>query len=524
MFLRLAVAAVLLTFPLVVHAQSGGGGGTGGGTSGLGSCSGSMAGTVGLAVPQSDGTFLSVNSSLVTSGVFGAAECQCASAPNNPDINVEIRLTTAIPPGMAAGAVGEIWLGDSSCMTPANRTSSTQTNCKKLANLSAQQFSTTQSSQPGGIHIPLPADFLTNPSMKSCDPAVAGDQTANGVWIFIFTDPNNPFGTCTLNLTQRMALPDPVTNPSASAGDGAVSITWTAPPLGTTAKNIQVLCSDDCGNPITTTPPKESYSICVNGTISRKDLTTGGGTTTGAVDGGTTTTTDLGASRISPGGAEPQITGGSDPPARSPNATPVCSSDMGVSDDMGTNNSLAAFMALDPRYICTDATGVSSPGTRISGLNNFQTYHFIVVTTDTWGNAAPSPVIDATPQPVEDLWRRYRDAGGGGGGCFIATAAFGSYENRWVYVLRDFRDQVLLEHDSGRSFVDWYYAHSPRAAAWIAGHGWARGLTRLALVPAIAGAWFWLYVPPWQKALLVTLLLAFCFRRRIAAAVRRTTA
>ena len=88
---------------------------------------------------------------------------------------------------------------------------------------------------------------------------------------------------------------------------------------------------------------------------------------------------------------------------------------------------------------------------RISGLINGQTYHFAILSVDAYGNATSSGDIIGAPQPTEDLWRRYRDAGGGGGGCFIATAAFGSYENRWVWVLRDFRDQVLLAHDSGRS-------------------------------------------------------------------------
>ncbi|HEY2748542.1 MAG TPA: CFI-box-CTERM domain-containing protein, partial [Polyangia bacterium] len=107
------------------------------------------------------------------------------------------------------------------------------------------------------------------------------------------------------------------------------------------------------------------------------------------------------------------------------------------------------------------------------------------------------------------------DEGGGPGGCFIATAAFGSYENRWVYVLRDFRDQVLLEHGFGRAFVEWYYAHSPGPAAWIAEHDGVRAVTRLFLAPLIAAAWFWLYVPPLQKALVLLVVLALVFRKRI---------
>ncbi len=93
-----------------------------------------------------------------------------------------------------------------------------------------------------------------------------------------------------------------------------------------------------------------------------------------------------------------------------------------------------------------------------------------------------------------------------------------------MYVLRDFRDQVLLTSEWGRGFVDWYYAHSPPAASWIAEHGWARALVRALLVPVIAVAYVWVHFAAWQKALLLTLLLAFAFRKRIRAALARKEA
>jgi len=70
-------------------------------------------------------------------------------------------------------------------------------------------------------------------------------------------------------------------------------------------------------------------------------------------------------------------------------------------------------------------------------------------------------------------------------GCFIATAAFGSYENKWVKTLREFRDQILLKSESGKKFVAWYYRHSPAWADSIRNSEAKRAVVRVALWPLI---------------------------------------
>ena len=75
------------------------------------------------------------------------------------------------------------------------------------------------------------------------------------------------------------------------------------------------------------------------------------------------------------------------------------------------------------------------------------------------------------------------------GGCFVATAAFGSPMAHQVQWLRAFRDRILLPGRAGRAFVNWYYGWSPRAAAWLHVHSVARKLTRVVLWIPVAFAW-----------------------------------
>ena len=99
---------------------------------------------------------------------------------------------------------------------------------------------------------------------------------------------------------------------------------------------------------------------------------------------------------------------------------------------------------------------------------------------------------------------------GSEGACFIATAAYGSYLDPNVQVLRDFRDHVLLRTSVGREFVQFYYANSPMLADYIARHEGARTATRVALTPLV-------YAMAYPLPALCVLLAAFGmlrYRRR----------
>lgn len=73
--------------------------------------------------------------------------------------------------------------------------------------------------------------------------------------------------------------------------------------------------------------------------------------------------------------------------------------------------------------------------------------------------------------------------------CFIATAAYGSYQAPAVMILRDFRDHYLLTNSIGRRFVDFYYTFSPPIAEIIGKNEILRVFTRIMLSPLVAIAY-----------------------------------
>ncbi len=87
----------------------------------------------------------------------------------------------------------------------------------------------------------------------------------------------------------------------------------------------------------------------------------------------------------------------------------------------------------------------------------------------------------------------------GGGGCFIATAAFGSYMESHVKILRDFRDVYLLTNRAGQSFVRLYYKYSPPVADFIADHEGLKTVVRYALYPLVGLSYVALHTTATQQ-------------------------
>jgi len=108
-----------------------------------------------------------------------------------------------------------------------------------------------------------------------------------------------------------------------------------------------------------------------------------------------------------------------------------------------------------------------------------------------------------------------------GEACFIATAAYGSPIEPHVEMLREFRDQYLLTFGPGKLFVSLYYRFSPPLAHFIANHEYLKFTVRIALLPAVGAAWFFVYATLLQRiaigfsAALVISLASFFILRHV---------
>jgi hypothetical protein len=199
---------------------------------------------------------------------------------------------------------------------------------------------------------------------------------------------------------------------------------------------------------------------------------------------------------------------------------------IGYAEDK-TDNSLTNTAQSPAHYdvtvSLTDGTIVSSHtftvgqgGGAIDGLENGTTYNIQVTATDIAGNVSePSDIAQGTPVLSCDFWSCYPGQEKGGF-CFIATAAYGSYDAPFVQTFRDFRDQVLLRSALGRDFVRWYYKHGAAPAIYIAQRPFLRSLVAAGLLVPYAAVWPIVHLRPvvWALGFLMLLGIGFWFGRR----------
>lgn len=100
----------------------------------------------------------------------------------------------------------------------------------------------------------------------------------------------------------------------------------------------------------------------------------------------------------------------------------------------------------------------------------------------------PSEVVSFTI-PIADAQQSGNGVKVDGGGCLIATATFGSELSPQVQQLRELRDNVVLNTESGKSFMtsfnEFYYSFSPAIADYERENSFFRDTVKIALTPLL---------------------------------------
>jgi hypothetical protein len=165
-----------------------------------------------------------------------------------------------------------------------------------------------------------------------------------------------------------------------------------------------------------------------------------------------------------------------------------------VTGDVDTDDHVAATATLTfPPGVSEQRFDVRLVDDQIAELSEAREFRVVLVNPSAGASISPSSG-GVRVSPTDDDLDLFPDAGGSGG-CFIATAAYGSYLHPHVAALRDFRDAQLATRAAGRAFVAWYYRVSPPLAAIIERHDSLRFAARVVLTPLVyAIAYPWLAV------------------------------
>ncbi len=359
--------------------------------------------------------------------------------------------------------------------------------------------------------------FMAASGLSSCQPW----EGELSIWLLVLDSPSSEklYASAHYTISIDTKGPDPATNLTANFAESGAEVKWDLADTSTTdIAGFYILCwprpesipsdtgSSDAGTSTSSDGGTKSRAGLRVADVRAKD----GGADAATPDAGA----DAGdAGHDGGGAADADVDADSDADG---DADSDADSDLcGPSGGFGPG---AAVNLED--YRCTSRLGASTRDHIVRGLKNGTEYRFGVVVVDKTDNPSlVSNVACATPEQVNSFYDTYRQAGGKGGGfCFIATAAYGSYDHPHVRILREFRDRILARVPGGPGLIRAYYEAGPTLAAAIEGHEALRTAVRMALLPIVGLASLLVFLGPLGS--LLVLLAGFAAGATTITAIR----
>ncbi len=390
---------------------------------------------------------------------FNYAHCACSQSSTNPDFREGVfgwRLRLNSYSQSIARPV-DIWFGrdcDSDDGTTRNA------NCTQVDTLADIDTLASRTTQPEFKVFDLMTPI---PSATSCPEAVGETLT----WVQVDLDGDGSYDySVNKTLKYDSQPPSRPTKVSASTGESAVLMSWTAPETrAADTEKYQFFCAvAETGQPAHAKAKKSpayqtAQSLCGDVTSDINFIS-------------------------STGGAEPLP---------------------------------AWLVGAEKRFICGEASG-SATSTRLSDLKVGVAYQVAIVAVDRAGNAIGTFVPESvTPTSVIDFWEDLHDGNGDAEGGFCLAASVYGDDSGLTQELRSFRDDTLARTALGRWLTARYYSVSS-ALAPAAQYQMVRMVAAVLLAPLAAAALLWHFLTLPGCALLLLLSLAAWRRRRALAA------
>ncbi len=396
---------------------------------------------------------------------FNAANCECAAAnPGNEPALWNFGLRTVIEGSSSADyppQTVQVWVGDDcDTRTPSER----DLQCEKVSELSVDDVAQNETFAFNT------SDFMY-PNAETCETSANSTGGQSTIYFAIDQDDNSEFdmgGVFSIPFMFDAAPPLVPPDLAVRGGEGRVIVSW-GTERNADIDGAQLLCATMDGTPATNSDLEPMYQIPER----RCDLET-------------KTPITSAVSRSEDG-----------PDAGTPLMTPEFVEDSGL-------------FGLDEAFLCGEI-GPGQNEVSAGGLENGTTYRIVLVLVDKARNARVIDLGQATPQPVDDFWENYYEAGGKADqGVCLATATYGD-DHFFTNLLRDFRDEVLAPLAPGRAITNAYYDYVAPLGVYVERSLALRLAVGIALLPAVALAAFLLL--PWPLQLALAALLLWRLRR-----------
>lgn len=291
--------------------------------------------------------------------VFNKAECQCQSR----DIRMHFILTSSAGAGTTPGTA--MYVGQAGCEDPSMRSVALcdQVTNTHPANNASWSLNGDLFKNIAPFDVVIPPEVVTNPKSSSnyteCSTSGAQNYT-----ITVTVGPDTQSAVCTLPVVVNTQGPQAPQGLSATTGDSGLNLSWSVPDGTSGIKWYQVLCRKQSAATQPAMTPEfldktpYYFSACIDHRLYRQKLG--------------------------------DLKTGNDP---ADSASPA----------------LSSTFQIDPRLRCSDkiSPATTQMSTRLSGLENGETYEVMVVSIDSFGNPTPSEIVTGTPQANVSVLNEY---------------------------------------------------------------------------------------------------------------------